>query len=135
MCSLPFGVRFMNSISRPDMTIRGAPAIGVAGAYGLVFAVREKKPSTKEALLTVLKEGKQFMDGARPTAVNLMWATERVLREAESFQSDDYEKEMIRLAQTMADEVRSRDLHNHRTWKSTSGWRRTEQLSFLTMRT
>ena len=89
------------------MTIRGAPAIGVAGAYGLVFAVREKKPTTKEALLAVLRDGKQYMDGARPTAVYLMWATERVLREAESFQSDDYEKEMIQLAQTMADEVRS----------------------------
>ena len=89
------------------MTIRGAPAIGVAGAYGLVFAVREKNPTTKEALIDELRDGKQYMDGARPTAVNLMWATERVLREAESFQSDDYEKEMIQLAKTMADEVRS----------------------------
>ena len=117
------------------MTIRGAPAIGVAGAYGLVFAVREKKPSTKEALLAVLREGKQFMDGARPTAVNLMWATERVLREAESFQSEDYEKEMIQLAQTMADEVRVRDPNDHRTWKSTSKWRGTERRSFRTMQT
>ena len=117
------------------MTIRGAPAIGVAGAYGLVFAVREKKPSTKEALLAVLREGKQFMDGARPTAVNLMWATERVLREAESFQSEDYEKEMIQLAQTMADEVRVRDPNDHRTWKSTSKWRGTERRSLRTMQT
>lgn len=117
------------------MTIRGAPAIGVAGAYGLVFAVREKKPSTKEALLAVLKEGKQYMDGARPTAVNLMWATERVLREAESFKSEDYEKEMIQLAQTMADEVRLSYPVEDRTCKSINRWHRTARLSFPRMPT
>ena len=86
------------------MTIRGAPAIGVAGAYGMVLAVREKKPVSKEQLLALLKETKGYLDSSRPTAVNLMWATERVIHEAETFGSDDFEKQMICLAQTMADE-------------------------------
>ena len=86
------------------MTIRGAPAIGVAGAYGMVLAVREKKPASKEQLLALLKDTKVYLDSSRPTAVNLMWATERVIREAEGFDSDDFERQMIHLAQTMADE-------------------------------
>ena len=87
------------------MTIRGAPAIGVAGAFGMVFAVREKKPSTKEDLLRVFREAKEYLDSSRPTAVNLMWATKRILQEAEGFETDDYEKETIALAQKIADEV------------------------------
>ena len=87
------------------MTIRGAPAIGVAGAFGMVFAVREKKPTTKEELLHVFKEAKEYLDSSRPTAVNLMWATKRILQEAERFETDDYEKETLDLAQKIADEV------------------------------
>ncbi|KNB44727.1 methylthioribose-1-phosphate isomerase [Blastocystis sp. subtype 4] len=86
------------------MTIRGAPAIGVAGAYGMVLAVHEKKPVSKEQLLSLLRDTKVYLDSSRPTAVNLMWATERVIREAEGFEPDDFEGQMIRLAQTMADE-------------------------------
>ena len=37
------------------MTIRGAPAIGVAGAFGMVLAVRAKKPTSKTELITILK--------------------------------------------------------------------------------
>ena len=87
------------------MTIRGAPAIGVAGAFGMVFAVREKKPSTKEELIQTFKEAKAYLDSSRPTAVNLMWATQRILKEAEEFQTEDFEKETIALAQKIADEV------------------------------
>ena len=86
------------------MTIRGAPAIDVAGAYGMVLAVHEKKPVSKEQLLSLLRDTKVYLDSSRPTAVNLMWATERVIREAEGFEPDDFEGQMIRLAQTMADE-------------------------------
>lgn len=86
------------------MTIRGAPAIGVAGVYGMVLAVREMRPSTKDQLLALLKDTKIYLDSSRPTAVNLMWATERVIHEAELFCPDNFEDQMIRLAQTIADE-------------------------------
>jgi len=64
------------------MVIRGAPAIGAAGAYGMALAARQSRARTPEELLTELEAAKAVLDAARPTAVNLSWATERVLRRA-----------------------------------------------------
>lgn len=86
------------------MTIRGAPAIGVAGAYGMVFAVREKNPATFDDLLNCLKEAKEYLDSARPTAVNLMWATKRIITEVQTASPTNYLEFLIELAQKIADE-------------------------------
>ena len=87
------------------MTIRGAPAIGVAGAFGMVLAVRAKKPTSKTELITILKETKEYLDKARPTAVNLMWATERIVQYATSLQDDCcFEEAILNEANRMADE-------------------------------
>ncbi|KAK8831498.1 hypothetical protein WA577_000583 [Blastocystis sp. JDR] len=88
-----------------DMTIRGSPAIGVAGAYGVVFAVLEKNPATKAELLDVVTKAKEYLDTSRPTAVNLMWATARMKSFAEGLEEGaDFAKEMIDEAQRIADE-------------------------------
>lgn len=60
-----------------DMVVRGAPAIGVAAAYGMVLAVREtaEQGGHREAFL----EKAAALRAARPTAVNLMWAVDRML--------------------------------------------------------
>jgi methylthioribose-1-phosphate isomerase len=60
-----------------EMIVRGAPAIGVTGAYGMVLAA-QKSSSMKD-----LARYKAALDAARPTAVNLTWATSRMLRFAE----------------------------------------------------
>lgn len=86
------------------MTIRGAPAIGVAGAYGMVFAVKEKHPDTFNDLLQCLRDAKEYLDSARPTAVNLMWATKRVIDEVESASPSNFYEFLIELAQKIADE-------------------------------
>lgn len=86
------------------MTIRGAPAIGVAGAYGMVFAVKEKHPATLNDLLKCLRDAKEYLDSARPTAVNLMWATKRVIDEVESASPSNFYEFLIELAQKIADE-------------------------------
>ena len=87
------------------MTIRGAPAIGVAGAFGMALAIREKKPSSKSDLLAVLNETKHFLDRARPTAVNLMWATERMLAFGSTLNGDEcFEDLFILEANQIADE-------------------------------
>ena len=52
-----------------DMVVRGAPAIGAAGAYGMVVAA--SKTTTNEDLLSTMKQAKVTLDSARPTAVNL----------------------------------------------------------------
>ncbi|POM63226.1 S-methyl-5-thioribose-1-phosphate isomerase, partial [Phytophthora palmivora] len=67
-----------------DMTVRGAPAIGAAGAFGLAIAAKNfpvTASSTKAELLTAVDQAKITIDAARPTAVNLTWATERVVKE------------------------------------------------------
>jgi methylthioribose-1-phosphate isomerase len=60
-----------------DMVVRGAPAIGAAGAYGMVIAAKSAAPG--EDLVAVLRRSKRILDDARPTAVNLMWATARMV--------------------------------------------------------
>jgi methylthioribose-1-phosphate isomerase len=57
-----------------SMVVRGAPLIGVAGAYGLALAMREN-PSDEH-----LAAAAQRLAAARPTAVNLRWALERMHR-------------------------------------------------------
>ena len=61
------------------MQVRGAPAIGVAGAYALVLAVKAVDTPDLRRLLTYLSEVGKEITSARPTAVNLRWAVERML--------------------------------------------------------
>ena len=56
-----------------DMVVRGAPAIGITAAYGVALAVRESK--NRQADITKKLD---YLARARPTAVNLFWAIERM---------------------------------------------------------
>ncbi|MEN8235610.1 MAG: S-methyl-5-thioribose-1-phosphate isomerase [Actinomycetota bacterium] len=64
------------------LAVRGAPAIGACGALGMVIGLDERRPgdasSTRAALVDLADE----IGSARPTAVNLRWAVERVARAA-----------------------------------------------------
>src|SRR5574344_2675723 len=61
------------------MIVRGAPAIGVAGAHGVVLYAQElaKEPISREEFVTRLLERADYMASSRPTAVNLKWAVEK----------------------------------------------------------
>ncbi|MBI2266037.1 MAG: S-methyl-5-thioribose-1-phosphate isomerase [Armatimonadetes bacterium] len=65
------------------MKIRGAPAIGVAAAYGLALTAYHSTASNREDFLRELRETSQLLRGTRPTAVNLFWAIDRMLAVAE----------------------------------------------------
>ena len=60
------------------MVIRGAPAIGVAAAMGLALGARSVKAKSYEAFSRRFKKMADRMAGARPTAVNLQWAVDRM---------------------------------------------------------
>lgn len=62
------------------MAVRGAPAIGITAAYGLVLAAMEwsAMQSQKGSWTETMNEASQLLSEARPTAVNLMWAIERM---------------------------------------------------------
>jgi methylthioribose-1-phosphate isomerase len=62
------------------MKVRGAPAIGVAAAYGVYLGVRELSIDTSKQFLEELKKITHYLATARPTAVNLFWALERMER-------------------------------------------------------
>lgn len=65
-----------------EMYIRGAPAIGAAAAYGLALAAARSGAKGREELLTELEEAAEMLRRTRPTASNLFWALERILRKA-----------------------------------------------------
>jgi methylthioribose-1-phosphate isomerase len=61
------------------LAVRGAPAIGVAAAYGLCVAMRSLKPETLIAdSITHLEKSAAYLATSRPTAVNLFWALDRM---------------------------------------------------------
>ena len=60
-----------------DMVVRGAPAIGITAAYGVVLAWRESRAAGEEAA-GVLADRLEVLAAARPTAVNLAWALGRM---------------------------------------------------------
>ena len=63
-----------------DMVVRGAPAIGISAAYGMYLTAWEMSKKNKKLSADVFKKQKQVLDAARPTAVNLAWALERLQR-------------------------------------------------------
>ena len=64
------------------MIVRGAPAIGVAAAYGMYLGAREIETENRDTFLTQLENIAQMLRQTRPTAVNLFWAITRMLKTA-----------------------------------------------------
>lgn len=65
-----------------DMIVRGAPAIGVTAAYGIVIGMNAINQSDKSAFFSELQHIADEMKNTRPTAVNLFWAVDRVVKKA-----------------------------------------------------
>lgn len=66
------------------MVVRGAPAIGCTAAYGMALAAWHSAATTSNDLIGELEAAKATLDAQRPTAVNLAWATSRVLVRAQA---------------------------------------------------
>ncbi len=62
------------------LVVRGAPAIGVAAAYGVVLAARQSAVTTGDELASDLEPAFKGLAATRPTAVNLFWALDRMRR-------------------------------------------------------
>jgi methylthioribose-1-phosphate isomerase len=73
------------------MQVRGAPAIGCTAAYGMVLALQEGGSRVAADMIAGLAAAKEQLDQARPTAVNLAWATRRMLEVAERSSDADYD--------------------------------------------
>jgi methylthioribose-1-phosphate isomerase len=64
------------------LKIRGAPAIGVAGAYGIALGALNIKAKSRDDFITKFRKVSQTITATRPTARNLFWAAERMERVA-----------------------------------------------------
>src|SRR5206468_4138349 len=61
------------------LAVRGAPAIGLAAAYGVDLAARSIDPQTpSQAVVSQLHDAMTYLQSTRPTAVNLAWALDRL---------------------------------------------------------
>ncbi len=89
-----------------DMTVRGAPAIGVAAGMGMALAANANRTKTRERLMAELGTAAETLKQSRPTARNLFWAVERVLRCAETTVGDASKvaADVVKEAREMADE-------------------------------
>lgn len=83
------------------LRVRGAPAIGVAAAFGIVLGIREYGDLGKEEFFAKLKEIAEVLRNTRPTAVNLFWAIQRMLDAAE----DNREKDPKEIILTLTEEA------------------------------
>lgn len=85
------------------MIVRGAPAIGVAAAYGLYLGAREIETTNREAFLEKLEQVGQFLNATRPTAVNLFWAISRMLKTASqtSGSVEQVQQALLEMAKTI----------------------------------
>lgn len=88
------------------LAVRGAPAIGIAAAYGAVLAAQEAmaKAGSKEAYLAYIRNALQELAATRPTAVNLFWAIDRVrkvLEQAEAASEVEIRDRLLKEAEEL----------------------------------
>ena len=87
------------------LVVRGAPAIGVSGAFGMALAGLQSKAETKEELLSDLEKAQKILFMTRPTAVNLVWGLEQIMKVAKENDSvDEIKESIIDKAKQMADD-------------------------------
>ncbi len=87
------------------LVVRGAPAIGVSGAFGLALAALQSKAKSKEKLLKDLEKAKKVLFETRPTAVNLAWGLDKIMNIAKKGRDVSGIKEsIIQTAKKMADD-------------------------------
>jgi len=88
------------------LRVRGAPLLGAAAGFGVALAAYHSKAKTKEKLLAELEDAGTTIKRQRPTAVNLFWGTDRVLKKARSIQGnvEAIKAAVVEEAQKIADE-------------------------------
>jgi methylthioribose-1-phosphate isomerase len=87
------------------LVIRGAPAIGVSGAFGLALASLQSSATEREELILYMENAKKILFETRPTAVNLAWGLEQIMQVAtQSTSVDEIRKNVVEAAKNMAQE-------------------------------
>jgi len=96
-----------------EMYVRGAPAIGATAAFGLALAARHSQAATVQDLLQDLEEAAGVIRAARPTAANLFWAVDRMLRRAHEAPGSSV-PELVRALEEEAQKLADEDVEINR---------------------
>lgn len=89
------------------LQVRGAPAIGIAAALGVVVAIQDSRAATGAALVAEVEQAADYLATSRPTAVNLFWALDRMrlcARTNRSLAPTDLKARLIAEAQAVLNE-------------------------------
>ena len=87
------------------LVVRGAPAIGVSGAFGLALAALQSDAEEKNDLISYLENAKKILFETRPTAVNLAWGLEKIMEVANQATTvEEIRTDVVETAKKMAKE-------------------------------
>ena len=88
-----------------NLVVRGAPAIGVSGAFGLALAALQSDATEKDELISFLENAKKILFETRPTAINLAWGLDKIMHIAnQSTTVDEIRTNVVETAKKMAEE-------------------------------
>jgi len=87
------------------LIVRGAPAIGVSGAFGLALAGLQSKAITRDELISDMEIAKKILFETRPTAVNLAWGLEQIMNVAKNgYSVNEIKTSIVEMAKKMAED-------------------------------
>ena len=87
------------------LVVRGAPASGVSGAFGLALAALQSNAKEKDQLIQDLETAKKILFETRPTAVNLAWGLEKIMKITKTGKTvDEIRRSVIETAKQMAED-------------------------------
>lgn len=92
------------------LVVRGAPAIGVSGAFGLALAAQQSNATDTVQLIEDLKKAAGILEATRPTAINLKWGLRQVLKSAQKAARHDNTDHVIRATVDTAIKMASDDI-------------------------
>jgi methylthioribose-1-phosphate isomerase len=113
---LPNEFTFLTLTTQPEiweaiyeLRVRGAPAIGIAAAYGVYLGVKSSSATTFEDFIIEFKKARDYLASSRPTAVNLFWALDR-MDACVQFNKNKTIPEIKELLRIEAEEIKAEDV-------------------------
>ena len=101
------------------LRVRGAPAIGIAAAYGVCVGLQTAQGGSEETFYARLEEVTRYLATSRPTAVNLFWALDRMTRVANDQRG---QMSVAQLAQRLLEEARAIHEQDRRICRAIGRW-------------
>ncbi len=92
-----------------SLQVRGAPAIGVCAAFGVLVGLREANPKSRDEAVAAAQNAIDHLATSRPTAVNLFWALNRMKKRVDSLPPDASPESCAQILEQEANEIFEED--------------------------